>query len=635
MKFNYIVFGILCFAHTVFSQKLEYAHLLIDQSLKENANAVVRLNESTISITAQNAMMIQSKVIITVLNDFGLKTLNLAEYYDKNRKISKLDVTVYDGVGKEIKSLKKKDFADISVADGFSVFSDNRALVLNYVPINYPFTIVFETVVETSNTAFVPSWRPIDDYYVSTESSKLKINYSPDLKLNFKELNFSSDYTIEKTNSSNEIQYSISNVRAKKGEQLAPSFMKIFPMVIFGLDKFNLEGIAGMANSWEEMGKWFYEQILEGTTELPKETIQKVKKLVENETDDIKKAELIYKYVQEKTRYVSIQEGIGGWKPMNAKDVDKVGYGDCKALTNYTRSLLNEVGVKSYYARLYGQSSIREIYTDIVSFQSNHVILAIPKDDDYIWLECTSQIMPFGFQGDFTDGRNAFIIKPEGSKVVSTKSFTEKDNLKKLIGSYTISDKGAITAKLNMISYGIQYDNEFSKERLSKEDQIKTYKEEFSHINNLKISKINLQNDKSKIEFTEELEFEAENYAQNMGGKLMFALNAFNQSTAASKKHRNRELPFEIQRGYTDEDEIIIEIPADFQVEAMPNNVELISEFGSYSIIFNMLANQKIECNRKIIIKKGFYESSKFEEYRKFRETIGRADNSKVVISKP
>ena len=116
MKFNYIIFGILFFSHTVFSQKLEYAHLLIDQSLKENANAVVRLNESTISITAQNAMMIQSKVITTVLNDFGLKTLNLAEYYDKNRKISKLDVTVYDGVGKEIKSFKKKDFRNRIIA---------------------------------------------------------------------------------------------------------------------------------------------------------------------------------------------------------------------------------------------------------------------------------------------------------------------------------------------------------------------------------------------------------------------------------------------------------------------------------------------------------------------------------------
>ena len=178
MKVNYVIFGILFLVQTVFGQKPVYSHLLIDEVLKENANAVVRLNETTIAITAQNAMTIQSKVATTVLNDFGLRTLNLAEYYDKNRKISKLDVTVYDGFGKEIKTFKKKDFRDISVADGFSVFNDNRALVLNYTPISYPFTIVFETLVETSNTAFIPSWRPIDDYYVSTEKNIFTLNYN-------------------------------------------------------------------------------------------------------------------------------------------------------------------------------------------------------------------------------------------------------------------------------------------------------------------------------------------------------------------------------------------------------------------------------------------------------------------------
>jgi hypothetical protein len=30
------------------------------------------------------------------------------------------------------------------------------------------------------------------------------------------------------------------------------------------------------------------------------------------------KAKLIYDYVQQKSRYVSIQVGIGGWKPMDA-----------------------------------------------------------------------------------------------------------------------------------------------------------------------------------------------------------------------------------------------------------------------------------------------------------------------------
>jgi hypothetical protein len=55
--------------------------------------------------------------------------------------------------------------------------------------------------------------------------------------------------------------------------------------------------------------------------------------------EPIMKAKLIYDYVQQKSRYVSIQVGIGGWKPMDASDVDRLGYGDCKGLTNYTKAL--------------------------------------------------------------------------------------------------------------------------------------------------------------------------------------------------------------------------------------------------------------------------------------------------------
>ncbi|MGV9004614.1 DUF3857 domain-containing protein [Flavobacterium sp.] len=635
MKSKIFLFYFLLLTHFLFSQNSDYRVSKIADSLKQNANAVIRANDVLITITAQNAMTITTKVVTTVLNEYGLRNLTLSDSYDKNRRIVKIQATVVDAFGNEVKTYRKKDFRDVSVADGFSIFSDNRALYLDYTPTVYPFTIVFETQIETSNTAFIPSWNPVEAYYVSIEESKFKIKVPAGLKMNFKELNFLPKYSIEINSTENEINYAVKNFLAKKREDLAPSFNKIVPLVIFGLNKFSLEGIDGAANSWKEMGNWFYNKILNGTFDLPQETIVKINKLVENEQNPIKKAQIIYQYVQDKTRYVSIQEGIGGWKPMNAKDVDKLGYGDCKALTNYTRALLNAVGIESYYCRLYGQSDIREIHSDLVSFQSNHVILAIPNDDDYVWLECTSQIQPFGFQGDFTDDRSAFLIKPDGSEIVKTKTFTEKDNLRKSNVNYSISEYGMITANLKMISYGMQYDNHFKKERLSKVEQIKNYKEEFRNINNLQVKKIAFINDKTNIQFSEEVEIEADNYAQNTGGKLMFAVNAFNQNSYVPKKYKSRELPFEIDRGYTDKDEISVTIPEGYSIEAKPSNVEITTEFGSYKIEFSTIDNKKMICKRTLIINKGFYENTKFESYRKFRETIAKTDNSKILISKP
>ena len=81
-------------------------------------------------------------------------------------------------------------------------------------------------------------------------------------------------------------------------------------------------------------------------------------------------------------------------------------------------------------------------------------------------------------------------------------------------------------------------------------------------------------------------------------------------------------------------DEIEITIPDGFIVEAKPNGMEQETEFGYYKIEFNAISTNKILCTRKLIIKTGFYDKSKYESYRKFRETIAKADNSKIVISK-
>ena len=635
MRLTFFPFLFFLISASVSGQKAEYSISNIPDSLKQNANAVVRLSQLDLTISSQKVMTYKSVQVMSVLNELGLRNLDLSENYDKNRKITSIEATVYDASGKFLKTYKRKDFKDTSVADGVSIFNDNRALYLDYTPIAYPFTIVFETNLETSNTAFIPPWSPMDGYYVSTESAFLTINFKAELNLKKKEVNFSIKYPIEKKETSSSVSYSSKNLVAKKREELSPGFTDVFPIVYFALENFRLENVDGNATNWQEFGKWYYNALLADTEEIPEDTKTKIKQLVGNEKTPVEIAKIIYKYVQEKTRYVSVQVGIGGWKPMLAKDVDKLGYGDCKALTNYTRSLLKVVGVQSYYTVVYaGGGETKDLQTDFASIQGNHAILTLPVEDKLIWLECTSQIQPFGFQGSSTDDRNVLMVKPEGGEIVKTRTFTEKDNLQIIKGAYQITENGDLVGNLKITSKGLQYDNEFKKERMSREDQIKHYKEQFSNINNLTVKKINFTNDSNTIEFAETLELEAESYAQNSGGKLMFALNAFDQSSYVPKKYRTREFPFQRERGYTYEDEIEITIPDGFVVEAKPNGLEQETEFGSYKIEFNTLSPTKILCKRKLVVKKGIYDKSKYENYRKFLETIAKTDNSKVVLAK-
>lgn len=439
---------------------------------------------------------------------------------------------------------------------------------------------------------------------------------------------------LEKKQEGNMLTLSASNIPALKKEEYSPSFYKMMPHVIFGLEKFHLEGVDGEAPDWQRFGAWMYANLVEGADELPVETQNKIKSLVGNEQDMLKRAQMVYEYVQSKTRYISIQLGIGGWKPMRAKDVDRLGYGDCKALTNYTRALLKAVGIDSYYTVVYAGSDKRDLREDFVSMQGNHVILAVPNGNDMVWLECTSQSAPFGFQGDFTDDRMALLVKPGGGELVRTHVYTVDQNTQVCRGVYTIDAMGAIVGSVMITSRGTQYDNKYFLESSSHHDLDKFYKSVFGSISNLKLKQMAVKNNKNEKEFTEEIMLEAESYCSKSGNRMMFAINAFNQYSNIPQRYRTRQNPFEIKRGFFDTDEITINLPAGFTVEAKPENVTITDKFGEYKAEYVMVNPTQMLYKRSLTVKDGSYPGGDYENYRLFREKIARSDGAKVVLIK-
>jgi transglutaminase-like putative cysteine protease len=633
MIFKYVSFLFLFFTSFIFAQKIEYNSLNISDSLKENANAVVRLNQIDIVIASQRSMSITTKRVVTVLNEKGLSAIDAIESYDKRTNIRNIEATVYDILGKEIKKIKRKDFKDQSSGEGGTLFSDNRYLYLDYTPVQYPFTVVFDSEIETSTTAFIPKWYPSSDYFVSVEKSILNVKYPDNLGFKKMEFNFSNSKIDKTIDTTTQLSYTATNILAQKQEDYSPVYNSIFPKVMMGLELFHLEGVDGNAKTWKEFGQWYSDKILSGTTDLPDETKMKVKALVGDEKDPIKKAKLIYNFVQQKVRYISIQVGIGGWKPMLATDVDRLGYGDCKALTNYTKALLDVVNVPSYYTILYGDRKKLSIQSDFVSMQGNHVILSIPNGNNYTWLECTSQDDPFGYQGTFTDDREVLVIKPDGGEIVRTKVYEDKGNTQISKGTYTLSANGDFSGKIAIASEGSQYSQKAAIENVQPTEKEAHYKEYWENINNLKINKISFSNDKDKIRLTENVEINAVNYGNFLANKLIFVVNAFNQTNANIKRIRNRKNPLEIQRGFLDEDEITITLPSGFSTEFLPDKFELNSKFGEYKTEVVKRDTSNLVYKRTLFVKKGLYSNKEYDEYRLFIEQISKNDNAKIILT--
>ncbi|MEX0272856.1 MAG: DUF3857 domain-containing protein [Flavobacteriaceae bacterium] len=620
---------------TLKAQNTDYQALLIPSSLTDGANSVVRHEHTKIDIPNIKELNTSYRKVVTILNKKGNSDAGVYTYYDNSEKIRKISANVYDKMGNKVKSFKKSDFIDVSAVSGFSLYEDSRILYLEYTPIDYPYTIEFSYESTSDNTAYIPFWYPVNDYRVSTQKNVFEVQYAPDVGLLEKQLNFEG-YDIKVDHGDGYVRYEAENIGAIAQEELAPALRLWAPRLMVSPKKFYYEGYMGSNGEWNALGKWMYVNLLRERDELPEATVRKIQYMVKGIEDPIEKAKIIYDYVQKNTRYISIQEGIGGIQPISAKDVDGVKYGDCKGLTNYTKALLGAVGVPSNYVRVYaGPEYHADIDEDFPSFlgQSNHVILNIPQEGkDPIWLECTSQTMPFGFLGDFTDNRNVFEVSANGGRIIKTPSYSDGQNKKMVNAHYELSSSGILTGEVKRTSMGIDYDNIYSIEKEKKEDQHSYYKREWGHINGLEIESVQYGNDRGKVQFFEEIKVKADNYANKSGNRFFVAPNAFAQNTFVPKRYRERKLPFEIVRGFEEEATLNMTLPDGFDIEAMPRPVTMESEFGLYEVAYDMPDEKHITVRRRLLVKKGKYPKERYNEYRKFRQEVVKSDQAKLVL---
>ncbi len=624
---------LLFISFVAFSQKEQYSIASIPLELTENANAIVRNSSVEITIDAIDKMIVKERKVVTVLNKLGNVDARMSKGYDNDTKITRLSVRVYNAQGIEIQKYKKNKFLDISAVDGFSLYTDARIKYLDYTPTAYPYTIVFDSEYKTSSTGFIQGWYPVNGYFIAVQKSSYQLNNPSMIPYRKKEMNFK-DFNIERSETNTKIAYTLKDQKAFKYENSSVNSRDFLPQLKIATNKFYLKGVYGEVTNWKEFGIWMHNSLLKGRDALDGATKTKVLNLVKDVTDPIERAKIVYKYMQEKTRYISVQVGIGGWEPIAANQVDKVGYGDCKGLTNYTKALLDVAGVPSYYTVVYANEK-RDIDKEFTSIQGNHVILNIPNKENDVWLECTSQTMPFGFLGDFTEDRNVLVITPEGGIIKRTPAYKNDINLQVIKADIQLDEKGNVKATLERTSEGIQYDDKYSYTSMSKEDLIKYYKSNvWSYNNNFEIKNVTLENNEDSISFKEKLSVSIQDYASLNQGEYLFRVNIFNKINQVPKRYRNRKLPLKVYRGYKDIDEYKIKIPTGFSIGVLPVIKEITNKFGSYTASLKKIDDSTLLYKRTILIKSGEYPKEDYKIYRKFRKTTAKLENLRIALTK-
>ncbi len=218
--------------------------------------------------------------------------------------------------------------------------------------------------------------------------------------------------------------------------------------------------------------------------------------------------------MQNKTRYIFVAIGIGGWQPMQADDVRKKSYGDCKALSNYMKTLLDAAGIKSYYAIINSDASIINFDEDFPRMGGNHAILMVPTEKDNIWLENTSQKIAFNHLSYSTTARNVLAVDENGIKLMKTPVYDADKNRSVMQAEITLNPEGGINGKSKFNLTGWQYDMYLVLDGLSNKEAVDALKNRFSELNYETAGINNLKNDRNTAVLSFDFDYQTKTYSK-------------------------------------------------------------------------------------------------------------------------
>ena len=626
MKKNYCI---LFFSFTTLFFAQDYKISSIPENLLSNANAVIRESSEDHIMKSVNEMEIKQSSAITILNTAGDSFATVYIPYDPTTKVSNIKVELYDEFGKLFKTFSKKDFSDYTNNPSSGLYVDNRVLVLRPISTKYPYTVKTSYDTNTSDTTFL-NFRPLWTYRLAVEKSSFSMLNQSGIKIRTK-INDKPLAKVTHSEEGNLWKYSYQNIEAITEENLSPSLDYLIPQVEFSPEKFSLAGKQGDMTDWNSFGKWYYHQLMSPVSVVTPEILGEVAALNLKGTTS-EKVKTLFQYMQNKTRYVFISMGIGGWQPMPASEVSKKGYGDCKALTNYMRTLLTAAGIPSYYAIIYDGNSVINFDKDFPKFSGNHAILMVPTEKEPIWLENTSQRIAFNHLSYSSHNRNVLAVKENGIELINTPIYKPEESKEKLIGKINIAEDGSISSTANFEFSGGQYDSNLRLFSLKNDELIEALKNRHY---NLKIDQIavqNLKNDRDDAKIIFDLNLKANSFSKKIGNDLFFPVMPYYQSVSFSSNDE-RKLPFENSFPFQDDYEVEFSIPEGYKFSEIPKSTNLTTEFGTYTINYDLKDN-KLFVHRILTINKGLYPKEKYSEYIAFRKKTASNDNTKVLISK-
>ncbi|HOK56343.1 MAG TPA: DUF3857 domain-containing transglutaminase family protein [bacterium] len=609
-KYRIILFIFLFFSFFIHANNSENIYLIDFASVKLSSNYT-------------KETLIHQKIKIE--NEKGKKFSHLQIPFDSEReKVKFIEGYTILPSGKKIK-ITSQDIKIVIPAE----FTEYSSLYPGYkvMSINFP-GVEIGSIIEYKYQ--IITFKPLIEkhfwdgfYFQSTENfalsryelkipKKIKIQiYEKDIKLFEKKESFDYiTYIWEKRNVPPIIE-----------EILMPSLSEVVPKVY-----------VSTFSSWEEIGKWFFE-ISKTEKSKGKEIEEVVEQLIKNKKTEEEKIVSIYNYVCSNIRYVGLEMGIHGYKPHHPEEVLKAKYGDCKDKANLLKKMLEIAGIKSYIALV---NTERKVEKEIpFPGQFNHAILAVLKENNYLFLDPTTEVMKYPDIPPYEQDKYSLVCG-ENPELVKIPVSQPERNLRKRIVYASLDRSGNLTGEVTVIPSGIfeaglrnafRYLKQIERERsLSKELN--------SILPGTKLISLEISGLESmENQLIEKYKFSTNNYGIKVGNKIIFQPALIDKLVDLSiVSLEERKYPLRLNTYYRKEEIIEYKLPEKTEIEAIPSSVEINEEFAKFFNEFKKTDSGLI-FRRIFEINKMEISPEEYSRFKNFYRKVSFYDKLPVILN--
>lgn len=587
----------------------------IDKTLLANADVVIRSAEKSVEVVSLNEMHEREHVVMTILNEHAERFAHVSSDFSRLKKITKISATLYDADGKELKRLKESDFITAAISAQPGYYDDDKMKYYHFVS-SYPYTIEYTIETRQNHTFFLPGWTPQKGSKMAVAHTSFTVQVPADFELRYKAFNIDAKPQTGSSGNGKTYSWELANIPAKAWEPYSCNDWKTHPLILLAGNRFKIEDYEGNMSDWKSYGQFTYD-LNKDRDQLPEPEKAKVRSMIAGLTTDKEKIAVLYRYLQDNFRYVSIQYGIGGWQTLDAAFLCEKKYGDCKALSNYMMAMLGVAGIKAYPVLISaGEQNDHSLVTDFPSNQFNHVIITVPTAKDTVWLECTSNKYPVGFLGDFTGNRNGLMITPQGGYVVHTPIYSAAENEIIHHAKAAVTEDGSLDVQMENKYTGMPaMDLVEETENKSAHDLDLFVNSKFKlsgyTVNHLEYKK---PADAFAREIDENINITASNMFSRSSNRGFLNVNLAPMDISVAETGEDRTMPFVLSGSYTVQDSFTIKIPANYTVESLPEPVSETYSFGSFHYKIEQ-KNDELTVNRVFVQNGGTYEASLYKKY--------------------